>query len=239
MSNSNNDTNGIDLKLGALVIDWENAKLPGTEILCGNSCRCEPLNRDQHGKQLYESYSVDRENKIWTYLPYGPFDSLQDYLGWMDSACFNGDPYFYAIIDNQSDTALGVASYLNITPVHGSIEVGHINYSPGLQRSIASTETMYLMMKNAFELGYRRYEWKCNSLNEKSRNAALRLGFTHEGIFRQMMVVKGRNRDSAWYSLLDCEWPEIKQAFETWLSLENFDDTGNQIIPLSKLTAPQ
>jgi RimJ/RimL family protein N-acetyltransferase len=170
------------------------------------------------------------------YLPYGPFENLQAYQQWMNKTCFNGDPRFYAVIDQATGLPTGVASYLSITPEAGSIEVGHINYSPSLQSTAAATEAMYLMMKNAFALGYRRYEWKCNALNRKSCNAALRLGFTYEGIFRQMMVVKGQNRDSAWYSVLDREWPSVHKAFQAWLAPENFDDSGSQRQSLSALT---
>jgi len=135
---------------------------------------------------------------------------------------------FHAVIDAASGHAAGVASYLRINPAHGSIEVGHINYSPLLQNGAAATEAMYLMMRRAFELGYRRYEWKCDALNDKSRAAAQRLGFTYEGTFRQAMIVKGRNRDTAWYSVIDTEWPALKRAFEAWLDPANFDAEGRQ-----------
>jgi len=142
------------------------------------------------------------------------------------------------IIDLATGTATGVASYLRIDPAAGSIEVGHINYSPKLQRTIAATEAMYLMMRRAFdELGYRRYEWKCNALNAPSRSAATRLGFAYEGIFRQADVVKGRNRDTAWYAITDDEWPKLRAAFDCWLDPANFDAAGNQRVSLSSLTA--
>ena len=206
------------------------------DVLKGRYCCCVPLNLDRHSLDLFHAYRLDSTGKIWTYLPYGPFYTLKKYQQWMREYCFNGDPLFYAIIDNSTNKAAGVASYLRIYPQEGSIEVGHINYSPALQNTIAGTEAQYLMMKNAFSLGYRRYEWKCNALNQASCNAALRLGFTYEGIFRQMCVVKGRNRDSAWYSLLDREWPKIDQAFQAWLSTNNFDNNGKQRQSLSVLT---
>jgi RimJ/RimL family protein N-acetyltransferase len=144
------------------------------------------------------------------------------------------DPFLYAIIDLATERAVGLAGYLRIDPANGSIEVGHLNYSPLLQRTPGATEAMYLMMTRAFALGYRRYEWKCHALNAPSRSAALRLGFTFEGIFRQAAVVKGRNRDTAWYSIIDSEWPALKQAFERWLAPENFDERGIQRTPLSR-----
>ena len=238
MGNNNlkDQTNELGMTVGFKVENWVAAQLPNHEFLTGEYCRCEPLKLKTHSEGLYEAYQQDKENRNWVYMPYGPFESLESYRKWMKSACFNGDPFFYAIVDNRTDKAIGVASYLRITPEQGCIEVGHINYSPALQGTVLATEAMYLMMKNAFALGNRRYEWKCNALNEKSRNAALRLGFTFEGVFRQMMVVKGQNRDSAWYSVLDLEWPAMDRAFQQWLSRGNFDSNGVQKIALSDLT---
>ena len=146
----------------------------------------------------------------------------------MAETCRGSDPLFYAVVDAATGGATGVASYLRIDPANGSIEVGHINYSPLLQRTPAATEAMYLMMWHVFELGYRRYEWKCNALNAASCAAAERLGFSFEGIFRQAAVVKGRNRDTAWYSLIDEEWPALREAFQRWLAPSNFDGQGRQ-----------
>lgn len=146
------------------------------------------------------------------------------------------DPLFFAIVDSTSGEAIGVASYLRISPSSGSIEVGHLNFSPKLQRTPAATEAMFLMMRHAFELGYRRYEWKCDSLNDPSRQAALRLGLSFEGIFRQATVRKGRNRDTAWYAAIDKEWPALCTAFDRWLSPSNFDEQGHQRVSLSSLT---
>jgi RimJ/RimL family protein N-acetyltransferase len=181
---------------------------------------------------------LDVEGKNWTYLAYGPFADLDSYLAWIDRTCSGNDPLFFAIIDRQTDRAVGVASYLRIDPANGSIEVGHINYSPLLQRQPAATEAMYLMMRHAFELGYRRYEWKCNALNAASRAAAQRLGFSYEGVFRQATVVKGRNRDTAWYAAIDAEWPTLHDAFLKWLDPANFDAQGKQRMRLSSLTEP-
>lgn len=171
-------------------------------------------------------------------MPQGPFNSESEYRSWVKGVEHKADPFFYAIIDAKSNKAVGVASYLRIDPNSRTIEVGWITFSPVIQRRPIATEAMYLMMKNAFELGYRRYEWKCNALNLPSINAAMRLGMSFEGLFRQATVVKGRNRDTAWFSILDRHWPVAKAAFGKWLSEENFDEYGNQRESLSLLTAP-
>jgi RimJ/RimL family protein N-acetyltransferase len=173
---------------------------------------------------------------MWTYLPYGPFDSLDTYRAWTDEISRRSDPLFFAIIDRASGRAVGLASYLRIDPAAGSIEVGHLLYSPLLQRTPAATEAMFLMMEGAFKLGYRRYEWKCDVLNAPSRAAAQRLGFSFEGIFRQAVVVKARNRDTAWFSIIDTEWPALANAFQRWLDRANFDPHGKQRERLSTLT---
>jgi len=154
----------------------------------------------------------------------------------VDTVCSKDDPKFYAIVDYKTQQAVGIASYLRIDPANGSIEVGHINYSPVLQNSIAATEAMFLMMQNVFNLGYRRYEWKCDALNQRSRNAAARLGFQFEGVFRQATIYKGRNRDTAWFSIIDRDWPQLQLVYNTWLSPQNFNDKGEQKRSLSKLT---
>jgi RimJ/RimL family protein N-acetyltransferase len=195
----------------------------------GRRCRVEALREEAHAERLHEAHSLDSEGRNWTYLPYGPFASADEYQAWVASKQALDDPVFYAIVALPEARPVGVASYLRIDPDMGVIEVGHLSYSPALQRSAAATEAMYLMMHHAFEdLGYRRYEWKCDSLNHPSRSAALRLGFRFEGIFKQAVVVKGRNRDSAWYSITDAEWPEIRAALEAWLEPDNFDGAGEQ-----------
>jgi RimJ/RimL family protein N-acetyltransferase len=186
---------------------------------------------------LYQANATDTEGRIWTYLPYGPFATLADYQEWLESVSRPQDPLFHAIVDLDSGRAVGVASYLRIQPGHGSIEVGHINFAPPLQRKPAATEAMYLLMKRAFEAGYRRYEWKCDALNQRSRAAAQRLGLSFEGIFRQATVYKGRNRDTAWYAAIDSEWPALSQAFEHWLNPANFSADGQQRVRLSELTS--
>ena len=203
--------------------------------MVGRYCRLEPLDVGRHLEQLFAANRKDESDRMWFYLPYGPFDRLADYRDWVKKNSEGDDPIFYAVVVPEGG-AVGVASYLRIKPEAGSIEVGGIAYSPQLQRTPAATETMYLMMRHAFDdLGYRRYEWKCNALNAPSRAAALRLGFTFEGIFRQAQVLKGRNRDTAWYSILDGEWPPIKVAFEHWLDSANFDSSGRQREKLSAL----
>jgi RimJ/RimL family protein N-acetyltransferase len=195
----------------------------------GRFCRLEALDPERHAAALFAANSEDKEGRNWTYLPYGPFERFDDYRAWAVQYSRGDDPLFFAVIARDSEEAVGVASYLRIEPGMGCIEVGGINFSPRLQRRPAATESMYLMMRRAFdELGYRRYEWKCDALNEPSRQAAQRLGFSFEGIFRQATIYKGRNRDTAWYSILDREWPALKRAFEQWLDPANFDETARQ-----------
>jgi RimJ/RimL family protein N-acetyltransferase len=188
-----------------------------------------PLHPELHGDALFEGSSGPANDHLWDYLFEGPFSDRGAYQEHLVQKAATDDPLFFAILDNQTHRAVGRASYLRIEPAHRVIEVGNILYTPQLQRTAGATEAMYLMARYVFEdLGYRRYEWKCNALNEPSRRAALRLGFAFEGIFRQHMIVKGRNRDTAWYSMLDSEWPQRKQAFERWLDPANFDAHGHQ-----------
>jgi RimJ/RimL family protein N-acetyltransferase len=185
---------------------------------------------------LYEANSLDKEGKMWTYLPYGPFASFELYRSWLRVSVLTSDPQFYAIIDKSTQKAIGVAAYLRIDPKNGSIEVGHLNFSPLMQKTAIATEAMFLMMQRAFNLGYRRYEWKCNALNKPSRLAAQRLGLSYEGVFRNATVSKGRNRDTAWYAAIDEEWPALQAAFKQWLEPQNFDAQGQQKVSLSSLT---
>ena len=206
--------------------------------LSGQYCYLEALDADKHATDLYEAFSLDTAGRLWTYMPQGPFKSESEYRTWVEGAHHKADPFFYAIIDNKSNKAVGVASYLRIDPNSSSIEVGWITFSPIIQQKPIATEAMYLMMKYVFDLGYRRYEWKCNALNAPSISAAMRLGMSFEGLFRQATMVKGRNRDTAWFAILDRDWPKARAAFETWLSPENFDAEGLQKQSLSELTAP-
>lgn len=197
----------------------------------------EPLDPDRHAAELYAANQLDVEQRMWTYLAYGPFATFEQYTDWIQAASKSNDPLFFAIVDLQTNQPVGVASYLRIDPSNGVIEVGHLAFSPRLQRTPAATEAMYLMMKQAFDLGYRRYEWKCDSLNAPSRAAAERLGFKFEGIFRQAVIYKQRSRDTAWYSIIDREWPAIEAAFARWLDSGNFNAHGEQRLRLSELTA--
>lgn len=230
--------NHLQQPIGRIVKDWNPPPHPARVVLQGRFCRLEPLDPQRHAESLYQANALDAEGRNWTYLPYGPFESLDSYRAWLEQSCCGSDPLFFAIVDLASDKAVGVASYLRIDANNGSIEVGHLNFSPLLQQKPAATEAMYLMMAHAFERGYRRYEWKCNALNAPSRAAALRLGLSFEGIFRQAVVVKGRNRDTAWYAAIDREWPALKAAFKLWLSPDNFDAQGGQLTSLSLLTVP-
>jgi RimJ/RimL family protein N-acetyltransferase len=232
------DVNELGQTLGFRVDGWTPPAAPPREAIDGRTCRLEPLDAAHHGSGLHSANLLDTDHRNWTYLPYGPFQRLDDYLGWLRSVAGKDDPQFHAIVNRATGQAVGVASYLRIEPAAGSIEVGHINYSPLLQRTVAATEAMYLMMRRAFELGYRRYEWKCNALNAPSRAAAQRLGFSYEGVFRQARVDKGRNRDTAWYAAIDREWPALDSAFRRWLDPVNFDAQGRQRTSLSELTAP-
>jgi RimJ/RimL family protein N-acetyltransferase len=232
------DVNALGQTVGFKVNGWAPPPRPPLEAMIGRTCRVEPLDVARHGAELHAANMLDLDGHNWTYLPYGPFATFEDYRTWLATVAGKDDPQFHAVVDVTTGLAVGVASYLRIDPAAGSIEVGHINYSPRLQRTPAATEAMYLMMRRAFELGYRRYEWKCNALNTPSRVAAQRLGFSYEGVFRQATVVKGRNRDTAWYAAIDREWPALDAAFRQWLEPENFDAQGRQRIALGTLTGP-
>jgi RimJ/RimL family protein N-acetyltransferase len=198
--------------------------------LPGRYVTVTPLDPAQHGKDLWEATRGEENYALWRYLADGPFKLRAEFDEALKTMAVSRDPLYFAIIDNQAGKAVGRAAYLRIEPKHRCIEVGGILYSPALQKTRGATEAMFLMARHVFEeLGYRRYEWKCNALNEPSRRAALRLGFTFEGIFRQHMIVKGENRDTAWFSMLDCEWPARKQAFERWLDPANFSSDGRQL----------
>ena len=214
------------------AVQSSSAPQPPIPKLIGQYTRLEKLNAQSHAAELFAAYQDHDE--LWTYMPQGPFHHDDEFRTWVTSVENSSDPYFYAIIDQQTNEALGVASFLRIDPNAHTIEVGWITYSPQLKHSRIATEAMFLMMQFAFDNGYRRYEWKCNVLNKASRQAALRLGMTYEGTFRQAVIVKGRNRDTAWYSILDSEWPAMKANFEDWLHESNFDSSGRQLKPLKR-----
>jgi RimJ/RimL family protein N-acetyltransferase len=230
--------NNLGQPIGFPLPDWEPRPRPPREPMEGRYCRLEPLDPDRHAAALFAANAADADGQSWIYLPYGPFPTLASYRDWMGTNCLGDDPLFFAVLDRADGQPSGVASYLRIAPAVGSIEVGHIHYAPGLQRRPAATEAMFLLMQTAFDLGYRRYEWKCDALNAASRSAAQRLGLSFEGIFRQATIYKGRNRDTAWYAAIDTEWPELRAAFQAWLAPDNFDATGQQRTRLADWTRP-
>lgn len=223
-----------DARLGEVVKDWAPPRRPDFAVLEGRFVKLERLEADRHAFELQESFQG--HDSLWDYMPYGPFASGSAYHRWAREKEGGEDPRFFVLRDAATGRAGGIASYLRITPEAGSIEVGHICISPVMQRGAAWTEAMFLMMDWAFRTGYRRYEWKCNALNLSSRRAAQRLGFSFEGVFRQHLIVKGRNRDTAWFSVIDSEWPALAEAFSAWLSPTNFDARGRQRERLSDLT---
>jgi len=236
----NEHFNQLGQPIGYPLPRWTGRPCPPRSAMESRYCIVEPVDPARHAADLHAANSLDREGRNWTYLPYGPFDRLEDYRLWLDRASAGEDPLFHCVIERHSGRPVGVASYMRIDPAAGVIEVGGINYSPALQRTPAATETMYLMMRRVFdELGYRRYEWKCDSLNTPSRAAAQRLGFQYEGMFRQATVYKARNRDTCWFSILDNDWPARKAEFERWLDPDNFDATGGQRRSLSSFAAPE
>ena len=217
-------------------IDAAPARLPGRVALEGRQVRLEPLDPGAHAAALYEASNGPEKDDLYRYLFPEPFPNFASFRHYLEGGAASRDPFFFAVVDRGSDRAVGHATYLRIEPQHRVIEVGNILFTPALQRTPAATEAMYLMARHAFQdLGYRRYEWKCNALNEPSRRAAVRLGFTYEGTFRQHMIVKGRNRDTAWFAMLDGEWPRIRRNMERWLAPENFDASGRQRVSLSTL----
>ncbi len=229
--------NNLGQPIGYPVPGWSTRVRPPRTVMEGRFCRIEPLDPERHAAELFAANREDEAGRMWTYLPYGPFETGGDYRAWMETTCRGDDPLFQAAIDLRDGRAAGVASYLRIEPAVGVIEVGHIAWGPRLQRTPAATEAMYLMMRRVFdELGYRRYEWKCDALNAASCRAAARLGFTFEGIFRQATMYKGRNRDTAWFSIIDREWPALRAAFERWLDPASFDADGRQRASLASLT---
>lgn len=230
--------NELGQPIGFALPEWSPPPAPPREPMEGRLARLEPLDPARHAQGLHAANAVDADGRNWTYINYGPFPDLESYRAWMSQASRSSDPLFFAIVDKATGEPLGVASYLRIAPASGAIEVGHIVYSNRLKRHPIATEAMYLMMARAFELGYRRYEWKCDALNAASRRAAQRLGFSYEGIFRQATVYKHRNRDTAWYAVIDSEWPQLRDAFRTWLDPRNFDADGHQQTRLSELTGP-
>ena len=218
----------MKLKVG-FPVQFIRAKLPSKKKLVGKYCYLEPVNIKKHSKDLFNNFSKDKKGFDWIYMPKGPFKNEISLKKYLKDKNLTGNPFFYTIYSKRLKTFCGLASYLRIKPKIGTIEVGYITYAKNLQRTVEATETMFLMMKNAFDkLGYRRYEWKCDNLNERSKKAALRLGFKFEGIFRQATIYKNRNRDTAWYSIIDKEWKKHKKKYLTFLKKSNFTDKLKQ-----------
>jgi RimJ/RimL family protein N-acetyltransferase len=221
--------------MSADLSQWQPRPFPPHDLLQGRFIRLEPLNIAQHGDDLWVALQGP-DPALWDYLPYGPFTERAIFDAWLAANAAGRDPQFYAVIEQAGDRALGLLSYLRITPKDGCIELGHVAFGGAMQRTPGATEAVFLLAQHAFDsLGYRRFEWKCNARNARSRRAAERFGFSYEGLFRQHMVVKGENRDTAWYSIIDGEWPACRAAFQRWLAADNFDGGGQQIRRLEEL----
>lgn len=215
-------------EIGEPLAGWTPPPPPPREAIVGRYCRLEPLDAVRHGADLFAAYAAAPDARDWTYLPLERPADVDGLRALVAAQALSRDPLHFAVVDSAGGRAVGMAALMRIDPGNGVIEVGHINFSPALKRTRAGTEAIFLFMRRAFALGYRRFEWKCDSLNAPSRRAALRYGFTFEGIFRQAVVTKGRNRDTAWYAIIDRDWPRIAGAFEAWLAPENFDEAGLQ-----------
>ena len=219
------------------LVDAHSAKRPERVTLEGRLVTLEPLDAKAHAEALYEGSNGDAAREsVWTYLFDGPYRSLDEFRAAIELKARSADPLFFAVIDNTSGRAVGYQTLMRVDAANRVIEVGNVMYTPAMQRTAGATEAQYLFAAYVFDaLGYRRYEWKCNALNAPSRSAAKRFGFSFEGIFRQHMIVKGRNRDTAWFAMLDGEWPKRKAAYERWLAPDNFDHEGRQKLSLSGL----
>ncbi|MGF6773523.1 RimJ/RimL family protein N-acetyltransferase [Paraburkholderia sp. GAS199] len=232
--------NAYEQPIGAPVPDWHGAQAPGREPLAGQYCRIERVNVERHAADLFDAYRSATDGRDWTYLAVGPFETLDAYREHLTRAAASPDPLHYAVIDLATGKAIGTLALMRIDRANGVIEVGHVTYSPRLKRTRVATEAMFLLMQHVFdELGYRRFEWKCDSLNGPSRSAALRYGFSFEGIFRQAIVYHERNRDTAWFSVIDGEWPALRDGYAQWLDAGNFDAQGQQKANLANLIARQ
>jgi RimJ/RimL family protein N-acetyltransferase len=219
-----------------LLVDPHPAQRPQRTTLAGRCVTLVPLDADRHADALFRLANGGANDRVWTYLFDGPYDDRLAFKANLAAKAKSDDPLAFAVIENASGGPVGYQTLMRIDAVNRVIEVGNVLYTPAMQRTIGATEAQYLFAAYVFDaLGYRRYEWKCNDLNAPSKRAALRLGFTFEGVFRQHMIVKGRNRDTAWFSMLDSEWPQRRAAFERWLSPDNFDAAGKQRISLASL----
>ena len=206
---------------------WQPATIPDNRTLEGLYIRLEKLDPARHGDDLWLALQgSESDPKLWDYLPYGPFPERSAFDAWLEKNAASADPHFYAVIDSANDQAQGLLSLMCIVPEHGRIEIGHVAFGAPMQRSPKSTEAVYLLAKEAFALGNRRLEWKCNNDNARSKRTAVRLGYTFEGVFRQHMVVKGKNRDTTWYSIISTQWSPVAAGFEKWLALDNQPKSG-------------
>ncbi|MDB4914341.1 MAG: acetyltransferase family protein [Gemmatimonadetes bacterium] len=232
-------TNAHGQPVGADVAGWSVRAQPSRNSMVGHYCRVEPVHVERHADDLFAAWSDARDDRDWTYLVAERPHTAAECRAYVEKLSSTSDPLHYAIID-ANGTAVGTAALMRIDPAHGVIEVGSITYSPRLQRTRAGTEAMYLLMRHAFDdLGYRRYEWKCDTLNAPSQAAARRYGFVFEGIFRQALVYKGRNRDTAWFSIIDREWPAVRAALQAWLNPTNFESNGLQKTSLGEVRSAQ
>ncbi|MRS91233.1 GNAT family N-acetyltransferase [Enterobacteriaceae bacterium RIT714] len=223
-----NQCNQFGQPVGEALIDWQPRQHPARVELKGEYCSLTPL-RTEHAAALFAAYALAPDTRSWTWLLREPDASVEDFTNWVASVCELSDPIHFTVIDNQTNAPVGTLALMRIDAKNGVVEVGHVHFSPLLSRTPMSTEAQYLLMRYVFDtLGYRRYEWKCNSLNAPSRRAALRLGFQYEGQFRQALVIKGHNRDTDWFSLIDNEWEAVSRAFQNWLAADNFTADGEQ-----------
>jgi len=232
--------NAFHQPIGAALPDWQGAQLPDGRPLVGRYCRLERIDVERHAADLYAAFQDAPDSRDWTYLFAGPFETFAAYRTYLTAIEKLSDPMHYAVIDLGSGKAVGTLALVRIDAPNGVIEVGSVTYSPRMKRTRLSTETMSLLLKYVFEdLGYRRFEWKCDSLNAPSRTAALRYGFKFEGIFRQAVVTRQRNRDTAWHSIVDSEYPALQTAYARWLDERNFDGEGRQMMRLANLIAEE
>ncbi|HHN4450190.1 GNAT family N-acetyltransferase [Klebsiella michiganensis] len=221
--------NQFDQPVGAALPDWQPRPHPERLNLQGRLCRLEPL-RSTHAGALFDAHRLALDTRSWTWLLREPDNSVEEYRAWIEHVSGQADPIHFAVIDQRTDQPVGSLALMRIDAKNGVVEVGHVHFSPLLSRTAMATEAQWLLMHYIFAtLGYRRYEWKCNSLNEPSRRAALRLGFQYEGRFRQALVIKGHNRDTDWFSIIDSEWPHIDKAMQQWLAADNFSADGRQL----------
>lgn len=220
--------------IGPAMLYWTPAEPPAKVTLQGTFCHLTPLDPAAHSEGLFEAYAAAPDDSLWTYLRHGPFPTLQSFRAWADSTALLDDPFTFTVVENATGNAVGTLALMRIDCANGSIEVGNVTFSPAIQRTAISTEAQFLLMNYIFEsLGYRRYEWKCDSYNAPSINAAKRLGFQYEGTFRNAVVYNGRSRDTAWFSITDSEWQILRAGYHRWLSPDNFKD-GKQVMRLQK-----